>query len=215
MYIIAGLGNPGRKYENTRHNMGFMALDLLADACDIRVDKLKFKSLTGEGRLGGQRVLLMKPQTYMNLSGEAVREAVRFYKVESPNLIVLYDDIDLPVGTCRIRKKGSAGTHNGMRSVIYQLADDQFPRIRVGIAPLDRPAPRGDALIGYVIGQVSEAEGKLLRPALETAAKAAAAIVESGVERAMNLYNVRPAPATGPSAGTPADAGGEERNGRS
>ena len=117
MYIIAGLGNPGKKYENTRHNMGFIAIDLLAEEFGIKVDKLKFKSLVGEGRIAGQRVLLMKPQTYMNLSGEAIREAVNFYKIEPEELIVIYDDIDIPTGTFRIRKKGSAGTHNGMRSV--------------------------------------------------------------------------------------------------
>ena len=187
MYIIAGLGNPGKKYENTRHNMGFIAIDLLADAYDIKVDKLKFKSLVGEGRIAGQRVLLMKPQTYMNLSGEALREAVNFYKIDPEELIVIYDDIDIPTGTFRIRKKGSAGTHNGMRSVVYQLQTDQFPRIRVGIG-----SEKKVDLIHYVTGGVSKGAKELLEDALEKSAKAAAAIVEKGIDKAMNEYNVRP-----------------------
>ena len=186
MYIIAGLGNPGKKYENTRHNMGFIAIDLLADAYDIKVDKLKFKSLVGEGRIAGQRVLLMKPQTYMNLSGEALREAVNFYKIDPEELIVIYDDIAIPPGTFRIRQKGSAGTHNGMRSVVYQLQTDQFPRIRVGIG-----SEKKVDLIHYVTGGVSKGEKELLEDALEKSAKAAAAIVEKGSDKAMNEYNVR------------------------
>lgn len=187
MFIIAGLGNPGKKYENTRHNMGFIAIDLLADAYGIKVDKLKFKSLVGEGRIAGQRVLLMKPQTYMNLSGEALREAVSFYKIDPEELIVIYDDIDIPTGTFRIRKKGSAGTHNGMRSVVYQLQTDQFPRIRVGIG-----SEKKVDLIHYVTGGVSKGEKELLEDALEKSAKAAAAIVEKGIDKAMNEFNVRP-----------------------
>ncbi len=187
MYIIAGLGNPGKKYENTRHNMGFIAIDLLAEAYDIKVEKLKFKSLVGEGRIAGQRVLLMKPQTYMNLSGEAVREAVNFYKIEPEELIVIYDDIDIPTGTFRIRKKGSAGTHNGMRSVVYQLQSDGFPRIRVGIGSETKVD-----LIHYVTSGVSKGEKELLEETLMKSAKAAAAIVEKGVDKAMNEYNVRP-----------------------
>ena len=187
MYIIAGLGNPGKKYENTRQSMGLIAIELLADAYDIKVDKLKFKSLVGEGRIAGQRVLLMKPQTYMNLSGEALREAVNFYKIDPEELIVIYDDIDIPTGTFRIRKKGSAGTHNGMRSVVYQLQTDQFPRIRVGIG-----SEKKVDLIHYVTGGVSKGEKELLEDALEKSAKAAAASVEKGIDKAMNEYNVRP-----------------------
>ena len=187
MYIIAGLGNPGKKYENTRHNMGFIAIDLLAEEYGIQVDKLKFKSLVGAGRIADQRVLLMKPQTYMKLSGEAIRDAVNFYKIDPQELIVIYDDIDIPAGTFRIRKKGSAGTHNGMRSVVYQLQTDQFPRIRVGIGT-EKPVD----LIHFVTGGVSGEERKLLEGALEKSAKAAAAIVEKGIEKAMNEYNVRP-----------------------
>lgn len=187
MYIIAGLGNPGKKYENTRHNMGFIAIDLLAEEFGIKVDKLKFKSLVGEGRIAGQRVLLMKPQTYMNLSGEAIREAVNFYKIEPEELIVIYDDIDIPTGTFRIRKKGSAGTHNGMRSVVYQIQSDQFPRIRVGIGSETKMD-----LINYVVGGISKSERELLEDSLVKSAKAAACIVEKGIDKAMNEYNVRP-----------------------
>jgi len=187
MYIIAGLGNPGKKYENTRHNMGFMAIDLLADEYGISVDKLKFKALVGEGRIAGQRVLLMKPQTYMNLSGEAIREAVNFYKIDPEELIVIYDDIDIPTGTFRIRKKGSAGTHNGMRSVVQHLSSDQFPRIRVGIGS-EKPVD----LINYVTGGVSKTERELMHGALVKSAKSAAAIIEKGIDKAMNEYNVKP-----------------------
>ena len=187
MYIIAGLGNPGKKYENTRHNMGFLTIDLLAEEYDIKVDKLKFKSLVGEGRIAGQRVLLIKPQTYMNLSGEAIREAINFYKIEPEELIVIYDDIDIPTGTFRIRKKGSAGTHNGMRSVVHQIQSDQFPRIRVGIG-----SEKKVDLINYVTGGVSKGERELLEDALVKSAKAAACIVEKGIDKAMNEYNVKP-----------------------
>ena len=201
MYIIAGLGNPGKKYENTRHNMGFIAVDLLAEEFGIKVDKLKFKSLVGEGRIAGQRVLLMKPQTYMNLSGEAIREAVNFYKIEPEELIVIYDDIDIPTGTFRIRKKGSAGTHNGMRSVVYQIQSDQFPRIRVGIG-----SEKKVDLIHYVTGGVSKSEKELLEDALVKAAKSAACIVEKGIDKAMNEFNVRPPKKEKPAKQKPAES---------
>lgn len=187
MYIIAGLGNPGRKYENTRHNMGFIAVDLLAEKYGIKVDKIKFKALVGEGRIAGQKVLLVKPQTYMNLSGESVREVMSFYKEDIENLIVIYDDIDIPTGTIRLRKKGSAGTHNGMRNIVYLLGDDGFPRIRVGIG-----SEKKVDLINYVTGGVTKGEKELLEGALVKAADAAAAIVEKGIEKAMNEYNVKP-----------------------
>ena len=187
MYIIAGLGNPGRKYENTRHNMGFIAVDLLAEKYGIKVDKIKFKALVGEGRIAGQKVLLVKPQTYMNLSGESIREVMSFYKEDIENLIVIYDDIDIPTGTIRMRKKGSAGTHNGMRNIVYLLQDDNFPRIRVGIG-----SDKKVDLINYVTGGVTKGEKELLEGALVKAADAAAAIVEKGIEKAMNEYNVKP-----------------------
>ena len=186
MYIIVGLGNPGKKYENTRHNMGFLAIDLLAEEYGIKVDKIKFKALVGEGRIAGQKVLLVKPQTYMNLSGQSVQEVMHFYKEDIENLIVIYDDIDIPAGKIRVRKKGSAGTHNGMRNIVYLLADDGFPRIRVGIG-----SEKKVDLINFVTSGVSKGEKELLESALIQASKAAAAIVEKGIEKAMNEYNIK------------------------
>ena len=187
MFIIAGLGNPGKKYERTRHNMGFMALDLLADKYGIKVDRLKFKALTGEGRIEGKKVLLVKPQTYMNLSGESIRDVMNFYKEPIENLIVIYDDIDIPEGSLRIRAGGSAGTHNGMRNIIYLLGDDGFPRIRVGIG-----GERKSDLVDYVIGKVTESEADALWDALNKAALAAADIVINDVTHAMQEYNIKP-----------------------
>ncbi len=187
MYIIAGLGNPGKKYEHTRHNMGFLALDLLADKYGIKVDRLKFKALTGEGRIEGKKVLLVKPQTYMNLSGESIRDVMHFYKEPIENLIVIYDDIDIPEGTLRIRPKGSAGTHNGMRNIIYLLGEDGFPRIRVGIG-----GERRSDLVDYVIGRVTEGEADVLWETLNKAAEAAADIVINDVTHAMQEYNIKP-----------------------
>lgn len=187
MFIIAGLGNPGKKYERTRHNMGFMALDLLADKYGIKVDRLKFKALTGEGRIEGKKVLLVKPQTYMNLSGESIRDVMNFYKEPIENLIVIYDDIDIPEGALRIRASGSAGTHNGMRNIIYLLADDGFPRIRVGIG-----GERRADLVDYVTGKVTEKEADALWDALNKAAQAAADIVINDVTHAMQEYNIKP-----------------------
>lgn len=187
MYIIVGLGNPGKKYENTRHNMGFIAVDLLAEKYGIKVDKIKFKALVGEGRIAGQKVLLVKPQTYMNLSGQSVMEVMNFYKEDIENLIVIYDDIDIPTGTIRLRKKGSAGTHNGMRNIVYLLQEDGFPRIRVGIGSESKVD-----LIHYVTSGVTKKEKDLLEDALTRAADAAVCIVEKGIEKAMNEYNIRP-----------------------
>ncbi len=167
--------------------MGFMALDLLADKYGIKVDRLKFKALTGEGRIEGRKVLLVKPQTYMNLSGESIRDVMNFYKEPIENLIVIYDDIDIPEGTLRIRAGGSAGTHNGMRNIIYLLGEDGFPRIRVGIG-----GERRADLVDYVIGKVTEKEADALWDALNKAAEAAADIVINDVAHAMQEYNIRP-----------------------
>ena len=186
MYIIAGLGNPGKKYENTRHNMGFQTIDRLADKHGLKTDKIKFKSLVGEGRIAGQKVLLLKPQTYMNLSGEAIRDAMNFYKLDPENLIVIYDDLDIPAGSLRIRKSGSAGTHNGMRSVVYQLNSDQFPRIRVGIGK----EQKGD-IVNFVIGNVTKDEIEPLEQAIDTAVLAIESILDEGIDKAMNKYNTK------------------------
>ena len=188
MYIIAGLGNPGKKYEETRHNMGFMAVDFLAEKYDIKVNKIRFRALTGEGRIAGQKVLLLKPQTYMNLSGESIRLALEYYKVNPQELIVIYDDIDIQAGMIRIRKKGSAGTHNGMRNILYHIQTEDFPRIRVGIG-----SGRKEDMINYVTGSVPKNEITLLREAADKAACGAACIVEKGIEKAMNEYNIKSA----------------------
>ena len=188
MYIIAGLGNPGKKYEETRHNMGFMAVDFLAEKYDIKVNKIRFRALTGEGRIAGQKVLLLKPQTYMNLSGESIRLALEYYKVNPQELIVIYDDIDIQAGMIRIRKKGSAGTHNGMRNILYHIRTEDFPRIRVGIG-----SGRKEDMIDYVTGSVPKNEITLLKEAADKAAFGAACIVEKGIEKAMNEYNIKSA----------------------
>ena len=188
MYIIAGLGNPGKKYEQTRHNMGFLAVDFLAEKYDIKVNKIRFRALTGEGRIAGQKVLLLKPQTYVNLSGESVRLALEYYKVSPQELIVIYDDIDIQAGMIRIRKKGSAGTHNGMRNILYHIRTEDFPRIRVGIG-----SGRKEDMINYVTGSVPKDEITLLKEAADKAACGAACIVEKGIEKAMNEYNIKSA----------------------
>lgn len=186
MYIIAGLGNPGKKYENTRHNMGFMVMDALAYKLGINIDKIKFKSLVAETRIGTEKVLLMKPQTYMNLSGEALREAVSYYKVPEENVIVIYDDMDIELGSLRIRKSGSAGTHNGMKSIIYQLKSDRFPRIRIGIG-----ADHKSNIIGFVTGNVSKSEASILEKTVLNAVDAVLEIIETDIDMAMNKYNTK------------------------
>lgn len=189
MYIIVGLGNPGKKYENTRHNMGFIAVDLIAEEYGIKIEKLKFKALYGEGKIGSEKVILVKPQTFMNLSGESVREIMNFYKLPIENLIVIYDDIDIPTGTIRLRARGSSGTHNGMRNIIYLLNDDGFPRVRVGTGKME--GGKIEDLINYVTSGVSKEEVKPLEEALTKAAKSAADIVINGVNHAMNVYNTK------------------------
>lgn len=185
MYIIAGLGNPGSKYENTRHNMGFKAVDAMASEFGIDVNRAKFKGLIGEGRIGSEKVILLKPQTYMNLSGQSVREIMNFYKIPEENLIVIYDDFDLPIGSIRVRKSGGPGTHNGMKSVVQELGSRKFPRVRVGIGSSD------GSTIQFVIGKVGKDEQQILNEAAEAAASAAADIIRIGIENAMNIHNTR------------------------
>ena len=187
MHIIVGLGNPGDKYENTRHNMGFKTVDKIADRYLIEIKKNKFKGLMGEGYINGEKVILFKPQTYMNLSGEAVSEIVSFYKISLSDLIVIYDDIDIPLGTIRIRKNGGPGTHNGMRSVVSCLGSREFPRIRIGIGQREKT----HSLVNYVIGIVPEKERKTLASVTKKATEAASDILEHGIEKAMNLNNTR------------------------
>ena len=187
MYIIAGLGNPTKEYEGTRHNVGFDVIDRLSERYNIDVTMERHRALIGKGMIAGQKVILVKPQTYMNLSGQSVMEVMNFYKEDIENLIVIYDDIDIPTGTIRLRKKGSAGTHNGMRNIVYLLQEDGFPRIRVGIGSESKVD-----LIHYVTSGVTKKEKDLLEDALTRAADAAACIVEKGIEKAMNEYNIRP-----------------------
>ncbi len=184
MYVIAGLGNPGRQYEKTRHNMGFLVIDEFAAAHGVDVRRIKHKALTGETRIAGEKVLLVKPQTYMNLSGESLREVMNYYDVPMENLIVIYDDMDLETGTLRIRKKGSSGSHNGMKSVIYQLQSDEFPRIRIGIG-----STSGDDWKDYVTGQVTEKEAEILADTIRKAASALECIITEGIDIAMNRFN--------------------------
>jgi len=184
MKMIVGRGNPGRQYAATRHNIGFVVVDRLADRLGISVSKLQHKALVGEARLATDKVLLVKPQTYMNNSGEAVAALVRYYRVEPADLLVIYDDMDLPVGKIRLRTKGGAGTHNGMRSIIDWLGTEEFARLRVGI---DRPST-GD-WADYVLAPFQEEELTALRQALEAAEEAALTFVRAGIVRAMNEFN--------------------------
>ena len=183
-WILVFLGNPGEKYETTRHNMGFLVADEFAAAHGVDVRRIKHKALVGEGRIAGEKVLIVKPQTYMNLSGESLREVMNYYDVPMENLIVIYDDMDLETGVLRIRKKGSAGSHNGMKSVIYQLQSDEFPRIRIGIG-----STSGDEWRDYVTGQVTEKEAEILAETIRNAAKAVECIITDGIDIAMNRYN--------------------------
>lgn len=185
-YIICGLGNPGLKYENTRHNVGFMCLDDLARDIKTDVKKIKFKSLTGEAMINQKRCLLMKPTTFMNNSGEAVVEALNFYKLSTENLIVVYDDISLDVGKMRIRAKGSAGGHNGMKSIIYLTGSDDFPRIKIGIGA--KPHPDYN-LADWVLSQFKKDEGENLELSLKNGVKSAQLIVAGKINEAMNKYN--------------------------
>ena len=186
MHVICGLGNPGRKYENTRHNIGFITIDRLADKLGIKVNKSKFRATVGEGTIGGEKVLLVKPETYMNDSGLAVKDIADFYKLDPKDLLVIYDDFDIPEGTVRIRPFGSSGTHNGMRSVIRLLGSDRFPRIRIGTGKEDMEKRE---LISFVLGGFSKDEVKLMENAVDIAADAACCYVENGIDLAMNRYN--------------------------
>lgn len=185
MFVIVGLGNIGSKYERTRHNVGFDTIDFIAVQYRMKNFKSKHKAMVAEGILQGEKVLLVKPQTYMNNSGEAVREILDYYKVPPENLIVIYDDVDLGVGQLRIRAKGGAGTHNGMRSILSHIKTEEFPRIRIGIGK----APERMELANYVLSKFSEEERKGINTAIENASLAAATILRASVEIAMGKYN--------------------------
>lgn len=185
MYLIIGLGNPGKEYENTRHNMGFKAIDALEEETGIDVSRAKFHALIGQGKIAGEKVILCKPQTYMNQSGIAARECAMYFDVPRENVIVIYDDIDLPIASLRIRKAGGPGTHNGMKSVVEQLGITDFPRIRIGVGA----AADDEDLIDRVIGKVPKSEKVLLDEAASKAAEAVKDIIEMGIENAMNKHN--------------------------
>ena len=186
MFIIAGLGNPGSKYERTRHNAGWMAIDHLADKYGVTVDRLNFSAMTNTVMIGGQKCLLMKPTTFMNNSGEAIGAAARFYKIPPEQVIVLSDDINLEPGKLRIRRKGSAGGHNGLKSIIAHLGSDQFPRIRIGVG--ERANADMD-LADFVLAKFSQEDMKLMKEAYEHAADSVKLIVEDNLQEAMNRYN--------------------------
>lgn len=185
-FIIAGLGNPGREYENTRHNAGFLAVDTLAEKLGVKIDRLKFKSLCADAMIGPHRVLLMKPSTFMNNSGEAVREAMQFHKVPAEQVLVLFDDVSLDVGRVRIRRQGSDGGHNGIKSIIYLTGKDTFPRIKLGVGK--KPHPDYD-LAAWVLGKFRKEDTETLDHMFEAASDAAVMIVEGKTDQAMNRYN--------------------------
>ncbi len=184
-YLIVGLGNPGRKYETTRHNAGFLCLDLLAQKHSVKIDRLRFKALTGDVTLGGHRCILMKPQTMMNLSGEAVRQAAQFYKIPAEKIIVIFDDISLDCGRMRIRRKGSDGGHNGIKSIICQLSSDLFPRIKLGVGA--KPHPDYD-LADWVLSEFTQADLKNLREVCEKACDALELMVDGNIDAAMSKF---------------------------
>lgn len=185
-YIIAGLGNPGAKYEMTRHNAGFLAIDMLAMKQNKEIKRLKFHALTCDAEIEGKKCLLMKPQTFMNNSGEAIGEAAKFYKIPPQNIIVLSDDISLDVGKIRIRRKGSAGGHNGLKSIIAHLSSEDFPRVKIGVGK--KPNAYMD-LADWVLGRFPKELEPQLKEALENADGAISLIVQDKFDRAMNLYN--------------------------
>lgn len=185
-HLIVGLGNPGKEYTFTRHNAGFMTLDYAAEKLNIKVDRAKFKALVGDGMIGGHRVLLMKPQTYMNLSGEAVTEAAAFYKIPMENIIVICDDINLAPGKVRLRRKGSDGGQRGLRSIITLSGSDEFPRIRMGVGA--KPHPDYD-LADWVLGQIPKEDQEVFFTAMGKVVDALPTILDGNIDKAMNMLN--------------------------
>ena len=185
-WLVVGLGNPGARFESTRHNMGFLALDRLAEREKLRFNKLRFKAWTAEWKMGEDKVLVMKPQTYMNLSGESVGAAARFYKIPADHILVVSDDISLPVGKLRLRSAGSAGGHNSLKNIIQHLGTDRFPRIKVGVGS---PQQAGYDVADWVTGMPMGEDQKVLLDALDRAAQAIPAVITRGMDRAMNQFN--------------------------
>jgi PTH1 family peptidyl-tRNA hydrolase len=189
MKLIVGLGNPTKEYDGTRHNIGFMAIDALAEEFGIRVDTLKHKAMTGSGYIGGQKVILAKPVTYMNLSGEAVRAISDYYKIPAEDILIIFDDTTLDVGRMRIRKKGSAGGHNGIKSIIAHLGTTEFPRVKIGIGA----KREGQDLADYVLSRFPKEDKEALKEVLEDTKNAVELIVQDDIEEAMNRYNKKKA----------------------
>ena len=185
MYLIVGLGNPESDYANTRHNMGFDVINQITKITGIKVLKSKFDALYGMGEINGNKVILVKPQTYMNLSGESIIKFKKFYKISNKNIIVIYDDIDLNIGYIRLKPKGSSGTHNGMKSVVENLKTEEFIRVRVGIGS---PENKED-MINYVIGAIPKREREILEESIKKAAESVIEVLENGIDIAMNKYN--------------------------
>lgn len=183
MFLIVGLGNPEEKYDNTRHNIGFEAIDYIAKKYNIDINRKKFKGEYGEGFIENEKVILMKPTTYMNLSGECIREVIDFYKLTNEDILVIYDDISLDLGKIRIRRKGSAGGHNGIKSIIAHVGSDEFSRIKIGVGQ-----PKGD-LVNYVLGKFSKEEKEVLEEVLEVSKLATDTIIREDINSAMNKYN--------------------------
>lgn len=186
MFLIAGLGNPDKKYDRTRHNIGFDAIDVIANAYNIDVKKIKFKAVYGDGNICGQKVILAKPQTYMNNSGESVRDICAFYKIPPENVIIFHDDISLETGRIRIREKGSDGGHNGLKSIIYQLVSDQFIRVKLGVGS---PENKNYDLADYVLGKFTDKDLEKILPMLKETSGIAGEIIKNGCQSAMNKYN--------------------------
>jgi len=183
MFLIVGLGNPGKEYEDTRHNIGFKVVDNIAKEYNIEINRQKFKGTYGEGFIDGEKVMILKPTTYMNLSGESVREVMDFYNLDNKDILVIYDDISLEVGTLRIREKGSAGGHNGIKSIIAHLGNDAFSRIKVGVGQPDVN------LIKYVLGKFTKGELTVLSEVIGATTKATSEIIKGDVKIAMNKFN--------------------------
>lgn len=187
MFVVVGLGNPGRAYENTRHNVGFDTIDILARRNNIKLNKIKFKSVYGEGSIGTEKVMLVKPQTYMNNSGITVKEIHDYFKVPIENIIVIVDDIDIDFAAIRIKRKGSAGTHNGLKSIIYLLEKDNFPRVKIGIGK----KPENMDLADFVLSRFSKGDRDIIEESLITAAEAVETIIKDGIDIAMNKFNTK------------------------
>jgi len=184
MFVIVGLGNPGEQYKDTRHNVGFMVIDRLSEKLNIKVNRLKFKALLGEGLLEDKKIMLVKPMTYMNLSGQSVLEIVNWYKIPKENLLIIYDDVSLDLGKIRIRRKGSSGGQKGMESIIYLLNSEEIPRLRIGIG-----SPKDGDLPGYVLQEFSKEEKETLKDVIERACNAVCVFIAEGINAVMNKFN--------------------------